>query len=143
MGLSDGDILYLTQTVAVPKQLLIVLARAMVDGQELLILVTNVTLKVPQLLVQGTVLLGHMPDLLLKGFDLPCISTKVTPLSCNDVLGVILQLEEVLSISRLVRPTTMIVVLKGVAHLINVCLPLWIRVVLDWVQRDRRVRDVR
>jgi hypothetical protein len=79
-------------------------------------------------------LLGHTLSLLLKGFDLPCISTETAPLSCNDVLGVMLQLEQVLGISHHVRLTTMIVVLKDVTCLINARLPLRIRVVLDRVQ---------
>jgi hypothetical protein len=45
-------------------------------------------------------LLAHTLDLLLKGFDLPCISTETTMLSSNDELGVVLQLEQVLGISR-------------------------------------------
>jgi hypothetical protein len=65
-----------------------------------------------------------MFDLPLKGFVLPCISTEMTPLSCNDVLGVVLQLEQVLGISRHVRSTTVIVVPKYVARLINARLPL-------------------
>jgi hypothetical protein len=115
----------------------------MVDGQKLLVLVANATLKCPQLLVQDTVLLGHTPDLLLKGFDVPCKSTKMVPLSYNDALGIVLQLEQVLSISRHVRPTTMIVVLRDVACLVNACLPLRIIVVLDQVQRDGHARGVR
>jgi hypothetical protein len=62
----------------------------MVDGQKLLVLVVNMTLTSPQLLAQGTMLLGHTLDLLLKGFDLPCVSTKMTTLSSNDALGVVL-----------------------------------------------------
>jgi hypothetical protein len=91
----------------------------MVDGQKLLVLVVNETLKSPQLLAQGTMLLSHTSDLLLKGFDLPGISTKTTMLSSNDGLGVVLQLEQVLGISRHVRPTHMVVVLEDVAHLIH------------------------
>jgi hypothetical protein len=101
---------------------------------ELLVLVTNATLECPQLLVQGIVLLSHMSNLLLKGFDLPCISTETTTLSSNDALGVVLQLEHVLGISRLVHPTSMVVVLEDIAHLINACRPLWIRAVLGRVQ---------
>jgi hypothetical protein len=101
-----------------------VLGRVTVDGQKLLVLVTNATLKSPQLLVQGTMLLSHTSDLLLKGFDLPCISTKMTTLSSNDALDVVLQLEHVLGISRHVRPTSVIMVLEDIARLINVCHPL-------------------
>jgi hypothetical protein len=110
------------------------LGRATVVGQKLLVLVANATLKSPQLLMQGTVLLSHTSDLLLKGFDLPCISTETTTLFRNDALGVVLQLEHVLSISHHVRPTSVVVVLEDVARLINVCRPLWIRAVLDRVQ---------
>jgi hypothetical protein len=106
----------------------------MIDGQKLLVLVTNATLKNPQLLVHGTMLLAHTLDLLLKGFDLPCISIKTVMLSSNDALGVVLQLEQVLGISCHVRPTTMVVVLEDVAHLINACRLLQIRAVLDRVQ---------
>jgi hypothetical protein len=108
----------------------------MVDHQELLVLVANVTLKSHQLLAQGTVLLSHMPNLLLKGYDLPCLSTETTTLSHNDAFGVLLQLKQVLGISCHVCPTTVVVVLKDIACLINVCLPLQIGVVLDRVQRD-------
>jgi hypothetical protein len=101
-----------------------VLSRATVDSQKLLVLVANATLKSPQLLAQGTVLLSHMSDLLLKGFDLPCISTKMMMLSSNDALGVMLQPEQVMSISRHVRPTSVVVILEDVARLINACLPL-------------------
>jgi hypothetical protein len=94
----------------------------------------NATLKSPQLLVQGTVFLSHTFDLLLKGFDLPCISTETTMLSSNDAMGVVLQLEHMLSISRHVRPTRMVVVLEDVAFLIHACRPLWIGAVLDRVQ---------
>jgi hypothetical protein len=103
----------------------------------------NVILKSPQVVEQSAVLLDHTPDLLLKGFDLPCISTEMKMLSNNDALGVMLQLEQVLGISHNVCPTTMVVVLKDVACLINACPPLQIGAVLDRVQRDRRARGVR
>jgi chorismate-pyruvate lyase len=45
----------------------------------------------------------------------------------------------VLGISDHVRPTIVVVNLKDVAHLIHASLPLWVRVVLDWIQRDGRV----
>jgi hypothetical protein len=66
-----------------------------------------------------TILLGHMTDLLGKGLDLLGITTKMAPRSCNDVLGVMLQLEHVLGIAHHVCPTTMVVVLKDIAHLIH------------------------
>jgi hypothetical protein len=109
----------------------------MVDGQKFLVLVASTTLKSPKLLAQGTMLLGHTPDLLPKRSDLPCTTTEMKMLSSNDILGIMLQLEQVLGISRHVHPTTMVVVLKDVAHIINACPPLRIRAVLDRVQRDR------
>jgi hypothetical protein len=132
--LSDGGILCLVQEAVVSKYLLVMLGRAMVDGQELLVLVTNMTLKSPQLLAQGTVVLGHMPDLLLRGFNLPCISIETMTLSNNNALGVVLQMEQVLGISSHVCPTTVVVVLKDIARLFNAYPPLRIRVVLDQVQ---------
>jgi hypothetical protein len=54
-------------------------------------------------------------------------------LSSNNALGVVLQLEQVLGISRHVHPTSVVVVLEDSAYLINVCHPLRIRVVLDRV----------
>jgi hypothetical protein len=105
----------------------------MVDGQKLLVVVANTTLKSPQLVAQCTVFLGHMSDIVLKGFDLPCISTEATTLSSNDAMGVMLQLEQVLGISHHVHQTSMVVVLEDVAHLINTCHTLRIRVVLDRV----------
>jgi hypothetical protein len=77
----------------VPKQLLVALGRAAVDSQELLELVMEVILQVPHLLAHGTMLLGHTTNLLVRGLDLLGIATKMAPLSCNDVLGAVLQLE--------------------------------------------------
>jgi hypothetical protein len=82
-----------------------------------------------------------MTDLLGNGLDLLGITTKTAPLSGNNALGVVLQLEQVLGIARHVRPTTMVVIMKDVACLIHVCLPLRVRVVLDWIQRDRHARS--
>jgi hypothetical protein len=87
-------------------------------------------------------LLAYMLDLSFKGFDLPYISAETAVLSCNSALGVLLQLEHVLGVSRHVRPTVMVVVLKDIVRLINARLPLWIRVVLNWVQRDGCARGV-
>jgi hypothetical protein len=91
--LSSAGLLCLPQKAAVPKQLLVTLGRATVDSQELLVLVMEVTLQVSHLLANNTMLLGHMTDLLVKGLDLLGIATKMTPLCCNDALGVVLQLE--------------------------------------------------
>jgi hypothetical protein len=84
-------------------------------------------------LVHGTILLGDTADLLGKGLYLLGISTKRAPLSCNDALGVMLQLEQVLGIAHHVRPTTVLVILEDVARCIRVCLPLRVRAVLDRV----------
>jgi hypothetical protein len=117
LGLSCLEICELTSLRG--GGLLVTLDRAKVDGQKLLVLVTNVTLKSPQLLVQGTMLLINMPDLLLKGCDLPCISIETAALSSNDTMGVMLQLEHVLGMSRHVCPSSMVVVLEDVALLVH------------------------
>jgi hypothetical protein len=106
----------------------------MEDGQKLLVLIAYATLKSPQLLAQSTVLLSNMDDLLLKGFDLPCISTEMMALPSKDALGVMLQLEYVLSISRHVRLPNVVVVLDDVSRLVHACRPLWIGADLDRVQ---------
>jgi hypothetical protein len=131
------------QKATVPKQFLVMLDRAAVDGRELLVLVTKVTLQVSHLLAHDTILLGHTTNLLGKGLDLLGITTKTAPLSCNDALGVMLQLEQVLGIARHVHPTTMVVVLKDVARLIHVFLPLWVGAVMDRVHGDRRAHSGR
>jgi hypothetical protein len=102
-----------------------------------------VTLQVSHLLTHDTILLGHTTDLLGKGLDLLGITTKTTPLSGNDALGVMLQLEQVLGIACHVCPTTMVVILEDVACLIHACLPLWVGAVLDQVQRDRHASSGR
>jgi hypothetical protein len=101
-----------------------VLGQATVDSQELLVLVVEANLKVSHLLAHDTILLGHTTNLLGKGLDLLGITTKMTPLSCNDALDVVLQLEQVLGIACHVCPTTIVVILEDVACLIHVCLPL-------------------
>jgi hypothetical protein len=88
-------------------------------------------------------LLGHVTDLLHKGLDLLCITSQMTLRSCNDALGVVLQLEQMLGITCHVRPTTVVVVLKDIARLIHACIPLRVEVVLDQVQRDGCARDVK
>jgi hypothetical protein len=55
-------------------------------------------------------------------------------LSNNDALGVVLQLEHVLGISRHVHPTSLVVVLEDVARLVHACHPLWSRAVQNRVQ---------
>jgi hypothetical protein len=40
-----------------------------------------------------------------------------------------------------VRPTTVVVNLKDISHLIHASLPLWVRAVLDRVQRDGRASN--
>jgi hypothetical protein len=134
MGLSSGGLLCLPRKVMVMKYVLVVLGRVMLDGQELLVLVVKVTLQICHLLAHVTILLGHTADLLGKGLDLLGITTNVTPLSCNEALGVMLQLELVMGIACNIRPTTLVVVLKDVACLIHACLPLCVRAVLDRVQ---------
>jgi hypothetical protein len=67
----------------------------------------------------------------------------MTPLSHNDDLGVVLQLEQVLGIARHVCRTTMVVDLKDIARLIHTCLPVWVRAVLDWVHREWHARSGR
>jgi hypothetical protein len=86
-------------------------------------------------------LLGLTTDLLHKGLDLLCITAQKAPLSFNDELGLMLQLEQVLGVACHVRPTTMVVVLKGIARLIHACLPLRVRAVLDRIQRDGCARS--
>jgi hypothetical protein len=58
----------------------------------------------------------------------------MAPLLRNDVLIVVLQLKQALSISDHVRPATVVVDLKDIAHHIHASLPLWVRAVLDRVQ---------
>jgi hypothetical protein len=105
-------------------------------AQKCLLIVAKVTLQVPNLLMHGTILLGHATDLLGEVLDLLGITNKAALLLRNDALYVMLQLEQVLGISGHVRPATVVVNLKDVGHLIHVSLPLWVRVVLDRIQRD-------
>jgi hypothetical protein len=46
-------------------------------------------------------------------------------------------------IARHVRPITMVVDMIDVACLIHASLPLWVRAILDWVQRDGHARSGR
>jgi hypothetical protein len=73
--------------------------RVTVAVQEPLVLVVKASLQVSNLLMHDTILLGHMTDLLSKGHDLYGIADKTAPLLHNDMLGVMLQLEQVLGIT--------------------------------------------
>jgi hypothetical protein len=106
----------------------------MKTAQKCLFLVTMATLQVPDLLTHGTNLLGLVTDLLGEVLDFLGITNKTAPLLCNDALSVVLQLKQVLDILGHVRPTTVVVNLKDIAHLIHVSLPLRVRAVLDRVQ---------
>jgi hypothetical protein len=61
-------------------------------------------------------------------------ANKTTSLLRNDALSVMLQLKQMLGISGHVRPATVVVKLKDIAHLIHASLPLRVRAVLDRVQ---------
>jgi hypothetical protein len=78
--------------------------------------------------------LGLAADLLGEALDFLGIANKTASLLRNDVLSVVLQLKQMLGISGHVRPATVVVNLKDIAHLIHVSLPLWVRSVLDRVQ---------
>jgi hypothetical protein len=93
-----------------------------------------VTLQVTDLLTHNTNLLGLAADLLGEALDFLGIANKMASLLRNDVLSVMLQLKQMLGISGHVRPATMVVNLKDIAHLIHASLPLWVRSVLDRVQ---------
>jgi hypothetical protein len=60
-----------------------------------------------------------MTDLLGKVLNLLSIANKTAPQLRNEALSVVLQLEQVLGISYHVHPATVIVNLKGIAHLIH------------------------
>jgi hypothetical protein len=106
----------------------------MKTAQKCLFLVTKATLQVPDLLTHGINLLGLAADLLGEALDFLGIANKTTSLLCNDALSVVLQLKLMLGISSHLRPTTVVVKLKDIAHLIRVSLPLRVRAVLDRVQ---------
>jgi hypothetical protein len=93
----------------------------------------KVTLQIPDLLTHGTNLLCLATDLLSEVLDFLGITNKTALLLRNDALSVVLQLKKVLGISDHVRPTTMIVNLKDIVHLIHASLPLRVRAVLDRV----------
>jgi hypothetical protein len=100
-------------------------------AQKCLLLVVKATLQVPDLLTHDTILLGLETYLLGVVLDFLGITNKTALLLYNDALSVVLQLKQVLSISGHVRPATVVVNLKDIAHLIHARLPLRVRVVLD------------
>jgi hypothetical protein len=106
----------------------------METAQKCLFLVMKATLQVPDLLTHGTNLLGLETDLLGEALDFLGIANKMTSLLCDDALSVVLQLKQMMGISGHVRPTTVVVNRKDIAHLIHASLPLWVRSILDRVQ---------
>jgi hypothetical protein len=92
------------------------------------------TLQVPDLLTHDTNLLGLAADLLGETLDFLNRANKTTSLLRNDALSVMLQLKQMLGVSGHVRPATVVVKLKDIAHLIHASLPLRVRAVLDRVQ---------
>jgi hypothetical protein len=106
----------------------------METAQKCIFLVTEATLQVPDLLAHSTNLLGLAADLLGEVLNFLGIANKTTSLLHSDALSVMLQLKQMLGISGHVRPTTMVVNLKDIAHLIHTSLPLRVRAVLDRVQ---------
>jgi hypothetical protein len=110
------------------------LRRATETAQKCIFLVMKVTLQVPVLLTHDTNLLGLAADLLGEALDFLGIANKTTSLLCDDALSVVLQLKQMSGISDFVRPTTVVMNLKDIAHLIHASVPLWVRAVLDRVQ---------
>jgi hypothetical protein len=98
----------------------------------------KVTLQIPDLLTHGTILLGHATDLLGEVLNFLGITNKAAPLLCNDALSVVVQLKQMLGISSHVHLATVVVNRRGVAHVIHASLPLWVRAVMDRIQRDGR-----
>jgi hypothetical protein len=103
-------------------------------AQKCLFLVTKATLQVPDLLTHDTSLLGLAADLLSEALDFLGITNKMASLLCNDALSVMLQLKQMMGVSGHVRPATVVMNLKDIAHLIHANLPLLDRSVLDRVQ---------
>jgi hypothetical protein len=102
-------------------------------AQKCLFLVKKATLQVSYLLTHGTNLLGLAADLLGETLGFLGIANKIASLLCGDALSVMLQLKHMLGISDHVRPTTVVMNLKDIAHLIHVSLSLCVRSVLDRV----------
>jgi hypothetical protein len=96
----------------------------METAQKCLFLVTKVTLQVPDLLTHGTNLLGLAANLLGEALDLLGLANKMASLLRDDALSVVLQLKQMLGISDHVRPSTVVMNLKDIAHLIHASLPL-------------------
>jgi hypothetical protein len=111
-----------------------VLGRATKTAQKCLLHVVKATQQVPDLLTHDTNLLGLTTDLLGEVPDFLGITNKTVLLLRNDALTVMLQLKLVLGISGHVRPVTVVVNLKDIAHLIHASLPLYVGEVLDRVQ---------
>jgi hypothetical protein len=84
--------------------------------------------------MHDTNLLGLEADLLGEALDFLCIANKMASLLCDDTLSVVLQLKQMLGISGHVRPATVVMNPKDIAHLIHASLPLWVKAVLDRVQ---------
>jgi hypothetical protein len=84
----------------------------------------EVTLQVPDLPTHDTNLLVLTADLLGEALDFLGIANKTLSLLYDDVLSVVLQLKQMLGLSSHVRPATMVMNLKDIAHLIHVSLPL-------------------
>jgi hypothetical protein len=106
----------------------------METAQKCIFLVTKATLQVPDLLTHGTNLLSLAANLLGETLDFLGIANKTASLLCDDALSVVLQLKQMLGISGHVRPATVVMNLKDIAHLIHVSLLLWVISVLDRVQ---------
>jgi hypothetical protein len=90
----------------------------METAQKSLFLVTKVTLQVLDLLMHNTNLLGLAADLLGEALDVLNIANKTASLLYDDAPSVMLQLKQMLGISGLVRPVTVVMNLKDIAHLI-------------------------
>jgi hypothetical protein len=76
-----------------------------------------VTLQVPDLLTHDTNLLGEALDFL-------GMANKLASLLCDDALSVVMKLKQMPGISDHVRPATVVMNLKDIAHLIHASLPL-------------------
>jgi hypothetical protein len=74
--------------------------------------------------MHGTNLLSLAADLLGEALDFLGIANKTSSLLCNNALNAMLQLKQMLGISDHVRPATVVVNLKDIAHLIHASLSL-------------------
>jgi hypothetical protein len=91
------------------------------------------TLQVLDLLTYDTNLLGLATHLLGEALDFLGIANKTASLLYDDALSIVLQLKQMLGISSHLCPTTVVMNLKDIAHLIHVSFPLWVRSVMDRV----------